>query len=121
MTALMPMPTSRDAPHFVADVIGFEAFFDDVNELGNRATLTDKDKIRWACRYASSESEAWLRVPCMTAANANPTFATFRGEVLKIYPQLADGLRYTLSDLQRLVDGTSSRQSLDREELGKYY
>ena len=50
---------SRDAPRFTSDHTGFEAFFDDVDELGTRTTVSDQDRIHWACRYAGAESEPW--------------------------------------------------------------
>ena len=118
----MPMAHSRDAPKFVDDASGFDAFFEDVEELAARAGLNTADTIKWAIRYASPWSDAWKHVPCLSpdALNA-PTLAEFKAEVLQYYPDLNNDRRYTSRDLERLLERTQDYQDMSRSDLGEYY
>ena len=115
------MANSREAPNFIADPSGFDTFFEDVEELAKRADLPDSEKIRWACRYAGSESDSWRRVPCLNREGHSPTFDEFKKQVLKGYPQLSHEDRYTIRDLQRLTDRTRDYRDMGRDDLGDYY
>ncbi|KAF9643508.1 hypothetical protein BDM02DRAFT_3063851, partial [Thelephora ganbajun] len=118
----MPMSNARDAPQFSSDPSGFDAFFDDVNELARRAGLSEADKIKWACRYAGAESDSWRSVPCLAAGrDPSPTFAEFKREVMQRYPHLSDDRRYTNRNLERLVDRTRESIDMSRDDLGGYY
>ena len=114
-----PLTYSRDSPRFTSDHTGFDAFFDDVDELGNRATASEQDRILWACRYAGSESESWKYVPAF--ADATATFATFRDEVRKCYPHLDASRRFTFHDLEVLLQRTQTYTNMTREDFGRYY
>ena len=118
------MATERNAPRFSQDPAGFDDFFGDVTELARRAGLSNSDTIKWAIRYAGSEGESWKHVPCYVNAPANgpgPTLAEFKEGVLKIYPQLSSDRRYTLGDLDLLVNRTQDYREMKRDDLGVYY
>jgi hypothetical protein len=117
----MPSTYSREAPRFSDDASGFDTFFDDVEELAgpSKANLSDADTIKWAVRYAGSEADSWKCVPCY--GRPATTFAQFKSEVLKCYPQLSADRRHTFSDLTRLTERVSEYRRFDKEDLGKYY
>ena len=75
------MARSRNAPQFSSDPSGFDAFFQDVEELATRANISEAQKIKWAIRYAGSEADAWKYVPCMVDLAGAPTFEQFRSDV----------------------------------------
>ena len=119
MVFYWPLTYSREAPCFVSDHFGFEAFFDDVDELGNRTMASEQDRILWACRYAGFESESWKSVPAF--ADATATFATFRDKVRKYYPHLDPTRRFTYHDLNILIQQTQSYSHMTREDFGRYH
>ena len=115
----MPLAQTGKAPRFSPDPIGFKLFFDSVKELAGRAAISDADAIKWAIRYAGSHGVGWDRVP--SARNGNDgVFATFRDEVLKTYPGLGDEARFTLHDLDALVDRTHYAAHMTCESYGEY-
>ena len=85
---VMPMAGTREAPVFKPDAMGFNTFFEDVQELAERAGLTEAKKIKWATRYASEHASAWEYVDCMKDPDHPPTFETFVKEVLLCYPHI---------------------------------
>ena len=115
----MPMPSSRDAPRFRSDPVGFEAFFDDVAELASRCGLGQRDAIDWACRYARKEAEAWKQLTVYEEDDT--TLEMFRAAVRADYPPLTSDRRYTSRDLDRLIDRTDRLRDLSQDELGEYY
>jgi hypothetical protein len=119
----MPMPSRREAPRFSSATLSdFNIFFSDVSELAKRSNLEAADTIRWALRYAGSESESWQHVPCLAAGCATPpTFDEFKREVLQYYPHLSEVRRYTLRNLEQLVSRTQSSVSMSHDDLGLYY
>lgn len=114
----MPLPLTGKAPRFSADPIGFRLFFDSVQELAVRAGISDRDAIEWAIRYAGSHGLGWDRVPA--ARSPTRTFGSFRADVLKTYPGLNDDSRFTLHDLDALVDRTSRLNHLTAELYGEF-
>ena len=119
MAVHWPLTYSRDAPRFASDHFGFDAFFDNVDELGNRATASELERMQWACRYAGAESESWKFLDALTTAGA--TFTTFRDQVRTCYPHLDLDHRWSFDDLEDLLARTRSHSSMSREDLGRYY
>ena len=118
----MPLANSREAPKFTADASGFDAFFEDVEELATRAGLSPADTIKWMIRYASPESDAWKHVPCLSPdAPDPPTAAEFKADVLSFYPHLSDNRRYTTRDLERVLERVQGYRDMSRVDLGDYY
>ena len=115
----MPMPTSRDAPQFSSDPEGFDLFFECVAELGVRANLVNGALIKWAIRYAGSEAGAWRTFP--TSSNPNSTLDEFRADVRSCYPHLRVDRRYTIADLDRLVERTQQSVDMSRDDFGDYF
>ena len=92
-----------------------------MEELARRATLDDADKIRWALRYAPTESESWKQVEGYVNPPADGlTFAEFKRQVRATYPQLNDDRRYTIHDLNSLIRRTQEYQDMSRTDLGTY-
>ena len=114
----MPMSNSRDAPRFSSEPNAFDYFFEDVAELASRANLADADAIKWAIRYAGSESECWRQLSTIVPA---PTFNEFKEEVRKVYPHLSTTRRYTHEDLERLIERTRDYRDMTRDDFGDYY
>ena len=119
---LMPMANSHDAPRFSSDPSGFDIFFEDVAELAERAELNDAAAIKWACRYAGSESDSWRYLPCMAQGREpRPTLADFKTEVLTCYPHISVSRRYTYDDLDRLIKRTQTSRDMSRDAFREYY
>ena len=118
----MPTTNGCEAPRFSSDPSGFDSFFDDVAEHAGRATIDAAETIKWAIRYAGSKADSWRHVPCMKrGANNPPTFDEFRKEVQFCYPHLSSTHRYTVDDLECLLDRTRDYRDMDKEDLGTYY
>ena len=118
---LMPMANSRDAPRFSSDPSGFDSFFEDVEELATRASLSDADKIKWAIRYARTEGDSWKHVECLLDPANPPTYALFKTQVLQCYPHISATRRYTSGDLLQLVNQTRGYRDMTRDDFGDYY
>jgi hypothetical protein len=117
----VPLTNSRDAPRFGKSPTEFESYFEDVEEIGKRANLTTKETIKWAIRYAGNVGEGWKNVPCLRDPDNLPDFATFVKEVKSFYPEIDDKHRYTINDVERLVNNTRKHDDMTKEELGEYY
>ena len=113
----MPLPMTGKAPRFSPDPIGFRLFFDSVKELADRAQLSDEKAIEWAVRYAGSHGLGWDRVD---AFRNKGSWADFRAQVLRSYPGLNDESRFTLHDLDSLVDRTHRTEWMTSESYGEY-
>ena len=114
------MAQTGKAPRFDTDPISAKVFFDSVKELGTRAGLSDDKVIEWAIRYAGSHGISWDRVPECRKATAAQKFDQFRVEVLKLYPTLDEESRYTLHDLDALVDRFRALSRMTCESYGEY-
>lgn len=117
----MPAAFSRDAPRFSSDPERFDTFFEEIDSMGTRAKLTVKEKIEFAIRYARPESSIWHKLPSVATPGDNITFDDFKREVWESYPGLAGNLRYTLRDLERLVNRNRRLRDMDRDDLDEYY
>ena len=115
------MPSSEGAPKFGFSPLDFTAFFEDVEELARRANLNVAATVKWACRYAGSESESWKYLACLENGRVPATFDVFRREVLQVYPHLDEERRYSFRDLERFVESTAVLADMSREGLGYYY
>jgi len=119
--ASMPTGRSRNVPEFQPTIPGFKAFFDDIEECFRRAGVTaDKEKIKWAKRYAGIHAEEWEQIPCLAPDDADPSFETFKTEVCACYPQLDENNIYTVRDLETLVACHSATDTMSREDYGNY-
>lgn len=116
----MPMANSREAPRFGTSASEFDTFFEDVEELGRRANLDVVAMIKWARRYAGAESDSWQYVPCLQGNAVPASFDIFRDEVMAKYPNLSKDRRFTINDLNRLVNRTSEYIDMSRDDLGAY-
>jgi hypothetical protein len=89
-TYYMPSVNSQEAPRFREDTLGFDLFFDDVDEHTTRAGINQQETIKWAIRYAGLEGEAWKYIECQIGNNAAAaTFQVFCDQVRQCYPTLS--------------------------------
>ena len=100
----MPLARTKNAPIFASDASGFNDFFDNVDELGRRAGEPDSEKKKWAYRYAGSESDSWKHASSF--GDDTKSFIDFKADVLLHYPHLCYDRRYTINDLEKLVERT---------------
>ena len=117
MPTPMPMANSREAPRFSSDPSGFDSFFEDVQELADRAGIDHQSTIKWACRYAGSESDSWKHLQSFKDSD----WTKFKKEVRQGYPQLDEDRRYTHHDLQVVAESARSYRNMSRADLGTYY
>ena len=115
----MPLARTKNAPIFAADASGFDDFFDNVDELGRRTGEPDSEKKKWACRYAGSESDSWKHASSF--GDDTKSFIDFKADVLLRYPHLCYDRRYTINDLEKLVERTQDYREMSRTDLGTYY
>jgi len=116
----MPMSNNPDAPRFSSRYPGFDIFFEEVDELGTRAGLSVNEKVKFAIRYAGQSGTVWRYLPSVTSPPAKLTFDAFKAEVLELYPLLSDH-RYTIRDLEQLVERTRNLPDLSLQGLSSYH
>ena len=117
MPTPMPMANSREAPRFSSDASGFDSFFEDVEELASRSGLDHASTIKWACRYAGSESDSWKHLQSFK----DNDWAEFQKEVRQGSPQLDVDRRYTHHDLRQISECARGYRNMSRTDLGTYY
>ncbi|KAG2031486.1 hypothetical protein BDR03DRAFT_1016037 [Suillus americanus] len=79
----MPLATSSLAPHFHGDPHQLPAYLDEVDQLCNKAGLTEKARIKTAIQYADPmDADIWRHTP---ESNGND-FEKFANTILRYYP-----------------------------------
>ncbi|KZO96620.1 hypothetical protein CALVIDRAFT_469468, partial [Calocera viscosa TUFC12733] len=116
----MPLRTSRDAPKFVsAHPTDVRRYFEDLEQCSVAADLDDAAKILWAVRYPpGTVEETWSSLDSFSRGQ----YEAFKAEVLTLYPgATSDDRRYSLSDLEALVNRAAQVSLTNRAQFGEYY
>ena len=114
----MPIRGSTNAPSFDGKSENLRRFFEDVEEHAVRAAINDERKIYYTIRYANpTDGETWELLPSRPANDFN----AWKDEVFGLYPSLDNDRKYTVSDLERLVDTYRTKRITTKEELGDYH
>lgn len=114
----MPVRGATSAPSFDGKSENLNRFFEDVEDHADRAQLNDAARIKWCLRYTNpTDAETWGLLP----ARQTNVYADFKAEVLQLYPGLDSDRRYTVSDLERLVDEYRTKRISSKDILGEYH
>ena len=97
----MPSPGNQSAPRFDGHHPSLKHFFDEMDYLGNACGLSPTEKIQHMLRYLDfCEYETWR-----TRHSAQGfDWDAFKAEITALYPGADEDRKYTIVDLEILVD-----------------
>jgi hypothetical protein len=114
----MPICGSHQAPTFNSENENLLHFFEDVSDHTNLTRINNTDYIKWTVQYANvQDSETWKLLPAYTV----PNFNDFKAEVITLYSSIDSDHKYTIGDLECLVDEYCQKRILTKETLGEYH
>jgi hypothetical protein len=114
----MPARNHHSAPQFDGKSEELDRYFSDLDRLASRANLNGQDKIEYALHYVSVKiSQLWGRLPESTGAD----WAAFKKAVLALYPETVEERKFTVLDLENLVERQAALPLSTRDHLGEYY
>jgi hypothetical protein len=115
----MPIRGSCQALTFDGKNENLLRFFEDITDHANLAKLNDADCIKWTVRYANvQDSETWKFLPTYAIGN---NFENFKAEVITLYPGVDSNRKYTIGDLERLIEESRQKGIIGKEALGDYH
>ena len=114
----MPSPGDRSAPRFDGHPLPSKCFFDEMDYLGNACGLSPTEKIQHMLRYLDfCEYEIWR-----TRRSARGfDWDAFKAEITALYPGADEDRKYTVVDLEILVDKQAREPMQSRYQFGDYY
>ena len=93
-------------------------FLDEGEQLGEACGLTPKQKIEWAIRYApNKERELWE----MQESVGTKEWTKFKKELYELYPGSSGERKYSIVNLQLLIEKQLSSCIEDAEDFGVYW
>ena len=114
----MPSPGDRSAPRFDGHPPSLKRFFDEMDYLGNACGLSSTEKIQHTLRYLDfCEYETWRT--CRSAQGFD--WDAFKAEITALYPGADEDRKYTVVDLEILVDKQAREPMQSRYQFGDYY
>ena len=114
----MPSKNHSLAPKFDGKASNLPLFLDEVENLATMHSLTPRQTIEWAIRYCPTESyELWSS---LDAAKGND-WATFKTELCGYYPGSTGDRRYSVANLEMLVEKQAASPITTSEQFGAYY
>lgn len=124
----MPAKGHPTAPKFDGVPRNLEPYFRELELLLQAAQITDdQKKIEQALRYADTdERDLWEQIP-EAAANTPPggqpayNYTGFKEAVYKFYPGAMSERKFTVQDMEEIVQDRAQSVVRTREELGAYY
>jgi hypothetical protein len=115
----MPIRGSQQASTFDGENENLLRFFEDVSDHADLANINDPDRIKWTVHYANvQDSEMWKLLPTYAVGN---NFDNFKAEVIALYPGIDSNRKYTVGNLEQLVDESRQKRILSKETLGEYH
>ena len=113
----MPTRNHHSAPKFDGKATSLSPFLDEVEQLGEMCSLTFKQKIEWAIRYAPNEErELWE----MQESVGTEEWEKFKKELFELYPGSSGERKYSIANLQSLIEKQASSRIEDAEDFGVY-
>ena len=114
----MPSPGDRSAPRFDGHPLPSKCFFDEMDYLGNACGLSPTEKIQHMLRYLDfHEYETWRTRRSARGFDWN----AFKAEITALYPGADEDRKYTVVDLEILVDKQAREPMQLRYQFGDYY
>ena len=115
--AKMPTRNHHSAPKFDSKPASLSPFLDEVEQLAQSCALTGKQKIEWAIRYAPNEErELWQ----MQESVGTDDWEEFKRELFELYPGSTGERKYSIANLQTLIDKQALVNVEDAEDFGVY-
>ena len=116
-TAKMPTRNHHSAPKFDSKPASLSPFLDEVEQLAESCGLTGKQKIEWAVRYApNDERELWQ----MQDAVGSDDWKQFKTELFELYPGSTGERKYSIANLQTLIEKHALVNIEDADDFGAY-
>ena len=114
----MPNVHHPSAPKFDGKPISLSSYLDEVEQLARNNNLSVTETIQWSIRYLSpEEQQLWKALP----SSKGNDWTKFRKELFECYPGAEDERRYTISNLETLVEKQSEFNITNSEQFGIYY
>jgi hypothetical protein len=113
----MPGRNHHSAPKFDGKPTSLSPFLDEVDQLAESCGLTPKQTIEWVIRYApSDERELWQ----MQESVGTDEWEKFKKELFELYPGSTGERKYSISNLQSLIEKQSTIRISDADDFGAY-
>jgi hypothetical protein len=113
----MPSRSHHAAPKFDGKPASLSPFLDEVEQLAEVCGITSKQQIEWAIRYApSDERELWE----MQEAVGTNDWDKFKKELCELYPGSTGERKYSIANLQALIEKQAAARIGDAEDFGTY-
>jgi hypothetical protein len=115
--AKMPGCNHHSAPKFDGKPASLSPFLDEVEQLAEASELTPNQHIEWTIRYApSDERELWQ----MQESVGTDDWSKFKKELFELYPGSTGERKYSIANLQSIIEKQSKAMIGDAEEFGTY-
>lgn len=116
-TIKMPGRNHHSAPKFDGKPASLSPFLDEVEQLADSCGLNPKQKIEWVIRYAPSEErELWQ----MQESVGSENWVSFKKELFELYPGSTGERKYSIANLQSLIEKQSMIKIKDADHFGVY-
>ena len=113
----MPSRSHHSAPKFDGKPSSLSPFLDEVEQLAKSCALSSKQTIEWAVRYApNDERELWQ----MQEAAATEDWEQFKKEIYELYPGSTGERKYSIANLQTLIEKQALVNIEDSDDFGTY-
>ena len=113
----MPGRNHHSAPKFDNKPVSLSPFLDEVEQLAEGCGIEGKQKIEWAIRYApSDERELWQ----MQESVGTDDWDNFKKELFELYPGSTGERKYSISNLQGLIEKQAKATVGDADDFGVY-
>jgi len=97
----MTSPGNHSAPKFDGHPPSLKHFFDEVDYLKDSCGLLAVEKIQYTLRYLNfREYKTWKSRPSAQGSN----WDVFKTEITALYPKANEDQKYTVFDLEILID-----------------
>ncbi|PPQ82280.1 hypothetical protein CVT26_013954 [Gymnopilus dilepis] len=114
----MPNVHHPSAPKFDGKAISLASYLDEVEQLARNHKLSVQETIQWAIRYLSpEEQQLWKALPSSKGSD----WEAFKKELFDCYPGASEERRYTISNLEALVEKQAEFKISNSEQFGIYY
>ena len=113
----MPSRSHHSAPKFDSKPASLSPFLDEVEQLAASCALSPKQTIEWAVRYApNDERELWQ----MQEAVGTEDWEQFKKEIFELYPGSTGERKYSIANLQTLIEKQALENIEDSDDFGTY-
>ena len=113
----MPSRNHNAAPKFDNKPSSLSPFLDEIDQLGDTCGLTGKQKIEWTIRYAPNEErELWD----MQESVGTEDWEAFKKELFELYPGSSGERKYSIANLQNLIEKQAIVNIGNTEDFGLY-